>query len=157
METRDWTQPPYAEAPGDLGPALAGARLEAVENDRSARIVRLTFALPLDAGTPEARFMVTDATHFLAFGYLPPAAPLGEGLAPEEAIAQVGDWARQGLVATLDIANAGTALVVTHARLHAMEDAATFTVEGYGEDPDVLVWWELRISGGIFEPVESSR
>ena len=151
----DWTQPPFADRPGNLAGALAGATLTHVENDRATRRVALRFDLAADAGTPEAHLVVTEATHLLAFAYLPPSEALPEGLSPEEAMAAVGDWARRGLVTMFDPVAAETPLVVARAFLHRSEAAATLSVEGYGEDPDRLVWWELRVSGRSVE-VEGS-
>ena len=148
----DWTQPPFVESPGDLGPALLNARLTSVENDRSGRRITLRFALPPDAGTPTAAFAITEATHLLAFAYIPPTEPLPE----EDALSHVGDWARQGLVSTFDPTTVATPLVVQRAFLHALDETVTLSVEGYGEDPDLLVWWEVRISGRGFEPVTTS-
>ena len=144
----DWTQPSFSETPGDLGPALRDARLVEVVNDRAARTIRLVLAPPLGAGTEEAVFDVQSATHLLSFAYLPPAGLLPTG---EEAVALVGDWAREGLVAPFDPAVPPTPLVVQIARLHATEGAMTLALEGYGEDADVLVWWEVRVSGARIE------
>lgn len=152
MAPKDWTQPPLVEAPGDLAPALAGARLVGLENDRARRTVTLRFALPPDAGTPEAVFRLEEATHLLGFAYLPPADPLPEDLSPEETVARMGDWARQGLVTTFDPTTATTPLVVARDFVHIAEETATLSVEGYGEDPDVLVWWEVRVAGASFDP-----
>ena len=148
----DWTQPTFVESPGDLGPAILNATLHAVENDRSQRRITLRFALPPDAGATEASFVIEGATHLLSFAYLPPTTPLPQ----EDALAHVGDWARRGLVASLDLATAGTPLIVQRAFLHASAESATLSVEGYREDPDVLVWWELRVSGRSFEPTTAS-
>ena len=95
----DWTQPTFVESPGDLGPAILNATLHAVENDRSQRRITLRFALPPDAGATEASFVIEGATHLLSFAYLPPTTPLPQ----EDALAHVGDWARRGLVASLDL------------------------------------------------------
>ena len=143
----DWTQPPLVETPGDLGPVLADARLVAVESDRASRSVRIRFDLPEGSGVASTTFVVKGASHLLTFAYLPPAAPLAEGLSSEEAMARVGDWARTGLVISADPLGFGTPLVVQCARLYAGEGFATMVVEGYGEDPDALVWWEVRASG----------
>ena len=152
----DWTQPPLAETPGDLGPALMDARLVAVENDRAGRTVRLIFELPEGSGLDSTTFIVQDATHLLTFVYLPPAVPLAEGLSPEEAMATVGDWARTGLVVSTDPLGLGTLLVVQRASLHVGEGFVTLAVEGYGEDPDALVWWEVRASGASVD-LENAR
>lgn len=71
-----------------------------------------------------------------------------------DALAHVGDWARQGLIVGFDPNAAGTPLVVVRAALHPTEGAATLILEGYGEDADVLVWWELRASGRNVEAGE---
>jgi len=139
----DWTQPFSSETPGDLGSVLRNARLVALESDRSAREVRLRFALPPDAGTPEATFTLAEATHLLTFAYLPPTFPPPS----EDVVAAIGDWARQGLVQSVDPFGFETPLVVARALLHVSEGTATLTVEGYGEDSNVLVWWEVRASG----------
>lgn len=139
----DWTQPPTTESPGDLGPILREARLVALENDRATREVRLLFVLPSDAGTPETTFIVSETTHLLTFAYLPPAAPPPS----EDVIAAIGDWARQGLIQSVDPFAFGTPLVVARALLHALDGVATLTVEGHGGDADALVWWEVRASG----------
>ncbi len=140
-----WTHPPLAETPGDLRPALAGARLAGVEHDRSCRLVRIRFELPPETGIREAAFRVEEATHLLAFAYLPPVAGLAEGLSPEEAVARATEIAHQGLVANLDPNTPG--LIVTHADLHTTQGAATLVLEGYGEDPDAVVWWRVEASG----------
>lgn len=147
MSVPDWTQPPLYDGPGDLGPALLDSQLIAIESDRPGRQATLRFALPPDAGTPEATFVVEAATHLLGTVYLPPAIPLSEGLAPEEAMAAVGDWARQGMIVSGDPLSFGTPCVVQRAFLHVGEESATLVVEGYGDDPDALVWWEVRVSG----------
>ena len=141
----DWTRPPLSGAPGNLGPALEKARLAGVENDRPRRRVVLRFELPPEAGPSAAAFAVEEATHLLAFAYLPPAAPLAEGLPPEEVVAQAVAWAHQGLVTTLNPDSEG--LIVTHAELHAAEGGVTLALEGYGEDPDAVVWWRLEAGG----------
>lgn len=154
MNASDWTQPPFHDKPGDLVSALLDARLVAVESDRPARRVTLRFRLPADAGTPEAVFVVESATHLLGTVYLPPAAPLSTELAPEEAMAAVGDWARQGLIVSADPLSFETPCVVQRAFLHTGEESATLVAEGYGDDPDLLVWWEVRASGRSVTAVE---
>ena len=153
MDRKDWAAPPLVETPGSLGPALAGARLVAVEESAAERRIVVSFALAEGAGVDEATFTVEGATHRLGFAYLPPAAPLDAGLSPEEAMAAVGNWARTGRIVTGDPLGFGTACVVSRAALHVGEGFATLKVEGYGEDSDRLVWWELRVSG---ERVEAS-
>lgn len=154
MGRDDWTLPAFSDAPADLRSILAGARLEAIDNDRAAREIRLRFTLPADAGTPDATFVVKVASHLMTFAYLPPAQPLTDGLPPEEAVAAVGDWARQGLIATADPLLFGTSAIVDRARLHVLDDRATLTLEGYGEEADRLVWWEIRVSGASVEAIE---
>ena len=146
-EVPDWTQPPLSDAPADLGPILAGAALLAVDIDRPARTATLRFRLPPDAGTPEATFVVGRPPTSSPSPNLPPAVTLPEG----DPLALVGEWARQGLIATLDPADLPAGLFVEQARLHADEGSATLTVEGHGDDPDALVWWEVRASGGTVE------
>ncbi len=147
----DWSQPSFADMPGDLGSALIESKLTAIESDRAARKVRLCFDLPPEAGTPEATFVAEAATHLLSFVYLPPHEPLHEGLSPEEAMASVGDWARRGLVVSADPLSFGTPLVIQRAFLHATDAGMTFTVEGYGEDAERLVWWEVRVAGATIQ------
>ena len=151
MTPFDWTQPPTVETPANLGSILGDARMEAMESDRSERTVRLRFALAEGSGIDRTTFEVLDATHLLAFAYLPPVAPLAEGLSPEEAMARVGEWARQGTIVSADPFAFDTTLVVRRAFLHANGSVATLSVEGHGEDAERLVWWEIRVSGASIE------
>lgn len=151
MRPNDWTAPPLVETPADLGPVLSEARLVAVEDDPGGRLLRLRFTLAAGSGVEAVAFEVEGVTHRLGFAYLPPSAPLAEGLSPEEAMAAVGDWARTGRIVTADPLGFGTERVVSRAALHAGEGFATLTAEGYGENADVLVWWEIRVSGARVE------
>lgn len=147
MALKDWTLPPLSQTPGDLRPALADARLAAVDHDRARRTLGICFTLPPEAGVEETTFLIEEPTHLELFAYLPPAAELNPDLPPEEALARAGVIARQGLITTLDPMRLPEGLVVVLASLHPTEDAVTLTAEGFGEDPDIIVWWELRASG----------
>ena len=127
----------------------------ALDESPEARRIVLRFALAAGAGVDEATFTVEGATHRLGFVYLPPSVPLAPELSPEEAMAAVGDWARTGRFVTADPLDFGTPLVVSQAAIHTGEGFATLTMEGYGEDADVLVWWDVRVSGLRVELDES--